>query len=321
MKEITFLKQNADKWQQFESLLSQKTGSDPDRLADLFIQLTDDLSFARTNYPKSKTTQYLNSLASKAHQEIYKNKKEKNKRILAFWKYELPQIFKRSHRQLLYAFIIFTVSVLIGVISAAYDDDFVRLILGDGYVNQTLENIDKGDPMAIYKSMSSSDMFLAITVNNIKVSFLCFVMGVLFSVGTGYLLFTNGIMLGAFQYFFYQKGVLIQSLLVIWIHGTLEISAIVIAGAAGLTMGNSILFPGTYSRLQSFMIGAKQGIRIVIGLVPIFITAGFLESFITRHTEMPVFLSLFIILMSLLFIIGYFIVYPIILNKKNTLSQ
>jgi uncharacterized membrane protein SpoIIM required for sporulation len=321
VKEITFLKQNAEKWQQFETLLSHKTGS-PDLLSDLFIQLTDDLSYARTNYPKSKTTQYLNTLASKAHQEIYKNKKERNSRILTFWRYELPMTFKRSHRQLLYSFIIFMTAVLIGVISAANDNDFVRLIMGDHYVNQTLENIEKGDPMAIYKGMAPGDMFLAITVNNIYVSFLCFVLGIFFSVGTGYALFRNGVMLGAFQYFFYQKGLLLQSMLVIWIHGTLEISAIVIAGAAGLTMGNSILFPGTYSRLQSFVMGSRQGIKVIIGLIPIFITAGFLESFVTRHTEMSMALSLLIIGTSLTAIIGYFIIYPNFLHKKyNTHSK
>jgi uncharacterized membrane protein SpoIIM required for sporulation len=135
------------------------------------------------------------------------------------------------------------------------------------------------------------------------------------------LLFTNGIMLGAFQYFFYAKGLLLQSVLVIWIHGTLEISAIIIAGAAGLTMGNSILFPGTYSRFESFRMGAKRGVKIVIGLLPIFIIAGFLESFVTRHNEMPSWLSLSIIMTSLLFIVGYFIVYPIYLNKNLTKSK
>ncbi len=316
VKEITFLKQNENKWLQFESFLSQKSGTDPDTIADLFIQITDDLSYARTNYPKSKTVQYLNSLALKAHQQIYKNKKEDKGRILKFWKYELPLEFKKSHRQLFYSFLIFVISVGIGCISAANDESFVRLILGDTYVNQTLENIDKGDPMAVYKSMTSGEMFFAITLNNIYVSFLCFVMGVLLSVGTVYMLFKNGVMLGAFQYFFFQKGLLLQSSLVIWIHGTLEISAIVIAGAAGLTMGNSILFPGTYSRLDSFKQGSKQGVKIIIGLIPVFIMAGFLESFVTRHTGMPVVLSMFIILFSLFFIIGYFIVYPVYLNKK-----
>ncbi|MGZ4157138.1 MAG: stage II sporulation protein M, partial [Bacteroidia bacterium] len=282
MKEITFLKQNADKWQQFEVLLSSGSGSDPDLMADLFIQLTDDLSYAKTNYPKAKTTQYLNSLAARVHQEIYKNKKEKKSRIINFWKYELPFIFKNSHRQLLYAFIIFVISVLIGVVSSAYDDSFVRLILGDSYVNMTIDNINKGDPMAVYKSMNQVNMFLGITVNNIYVAFSCFVFGLIFSFGTGYQLFMNGVMLGAFQYFFYARGLFLQSALVIWIHGTLEISAIIIAGCAGLTMGNSILFPGTYSRSASFVRGAKQGVKIAFGLVPVFITAAFFESFVTR---------------------------------------
>ncbi|MBK7183355.1 MAG: stage II sporulation protein M [Bacteroidetes bacterium] len=316
MKEITFLKQNADKWQQFENLISTKANSDPDLMADLFIQLTDDLSYSKTHYPKAKTTQYLNSLAARVHQEIYKNKKEKKSRIITFWKYELPFIFKNSHKQLLYAFLIFFIAVLVGAVSSAYDDSFVRLIMGDTYVNMTLENIDKGDPMAVYKKMNEVDMFLGITVNNIYVSFLCFAFGIFFSLGTGYLLFTNGIMLGAFQYFFYTKGLLVESVLVIWIHGTLEISAIIIAGCAGLTLGNSFLFPGTYSRATSFVRGAKQGVKIAVGLVPIFIAAGFLESFVTRHTQMPMWLSLTIIIGSLTFIIWYFIIYPIRLNNK-----
>ncbi len=316
MKEITFLKQNADKWQQFENLISTKANSDPDLMADLFIQLTDDLSYSKTHYPKAKTTQYLNSLAARVPQEIYKNKKEKKSRIITFWKYELPFIFKNSHKQLLYAFLIFFIAVLVGAVSSAYDDSFVRLIMGDTYVNMTLENIDKGDPMAVYKKMNEVDMFLGITVNNIYVSFLCFAFGIFFSLGTGYLLFTNGIMLGAFQYFFYTKGLLVESVLVIWIHGTLEISAIIIAGCAGLTLGNSFLFPGTYSRATSFVRGAKQGVKIAVGLVPIFIAAGFLESFVTRHTQMPMWLSLTIIIGSLTFIIWYFIIYPIRLNNK-----
>ncbi len=316
MKEITFLKQNADKWQQFEQMISVKGGSNPDLMADLFIQLTDDLSYAKTNYPKAKTTKYLNSLAARVHQEIYKNKKEKKSRIITFWKYELPFIFKNSHKQLMYAFIIFMVAMLIGIVSAAYDDNFVRLILGDSYVNMTLDNIDKGDPMAVYKNMNQVNMFIGITVNNIYVSFMCFAMGLLFSIGSGYMLFTNGIMLGSFQYFFYSKGLLLQSVLVIWIHGTLEISAIIISGCAGLVMGNSILFPGTYSRGASFVRGAKQGVKIAVGLVPVFIAAAFFEGFVSRYSQMPMWLSLTIIGSSLTFIIWYFIIYPIRLNRR-----
>jgi hypothetical protein len=108
-----------------------------------------------------------------------------------------------------------------------------------------------------------------------------------------------------------------KSILVIWIHGTLEISSIIIAGTAGIILGQSLLFPGTRKRVDALRKGAKDGIKIMVTLVPIFIVAAFLESFVTRHTEMPVALSLLILLSSLAFILGYFILYPIFLYKNG----
>ncbi len=318
MREPAFIRQNADKWKQFEALLDRKSDASPDEQAELFIQITDDLSYAKTFYPNSKVTKYLNTLAGKVHQTIYKNKKEDSNRFVQFWAYELPYLFYHSQKQLLYAFIVFAIAIFIGALSSANDPTFVRLIMGDSYVNMTLENIKQGDPMGVYKKMNEVDMFLGITFNNVRVSFLAFVAGVLLSFGTVYILFSNGIMLGAFQYFFYQKGLFLTSFLTIWIHGTLEISAIVIAGCAGMVMGNSILFPGTYSRLESFKRGARQGVKIIIGLVPIFIIAGFLEGFVTRHTELPNVIKLSIILISLAFIIWYFVIYPRHLHQADS---
>jgi uncharacterized membrane protein SpoIIM required for sporulation len=317
MREAAFIKQNTAKWKRYAT----EPTSNPDELANRFIELTDDLSFARTFYPDSDNTEYLNSLTGRVHQSIYRNKKEKTNRFVLFWKQELPLLMKQHHRQLFYAFLIFAVACGLGALSAAYDDTFVRLILGDHYVNETLANIKKGDPMAVYKGTDETSMFLYITINNIKVAFMAFVLGSLFSVGTFWVLLQNGIMLGAFQYFFYKHGLLLSSALTIWIHGTLEISAIVIAGCAGFVMGNSLLFPKTFSRLESFRRGAKQGLKLVIGLVPIFITAGFLEGFVTRRTGMPLYASLFIILGSGAFILFYFIYYPYRLQAKAIYEQ
>ncbi|MDF9800597.1 putative membrane protein SpoIIM required for sporulation [Catalinimonas alkaloidigena] len=311
MREAAFVKQNEKKWEALREAMSSGKGTlKPDELADYFIQLTDDLGYAKTHYPQSNTTAYLNNLTAKVHQAIYRNKKEEQSRFVRFWKTELPQILYQSRKQMLYSFVIFTIACLIGALSAAHDDSFVRLILGDSYVNMTLENIENNDPMAVYKSMGRSDMFFAITVNNIKVSFMAFVAGIFLSIGTGFVLLQNGIMLGAFQYFFYQKGVLLSSFLTIWIHGTIEISSIIIAGAAGLVIGNSILFPGTYPRMESFKKGARKGMKIVVGLVPLFIIAGFLESFVTRLTDWPWPLRLGIILSSAFFVLYYFVIYP-----------
>ncbi len=327
MKEVVFIKRNIDRWNHFEKLIENKTGEDPDILASMFIQITDDLAFSRTFYPKSDTSRYLNHLAAKTHLKIYKNKREDRSVIKKFWKEDFPLLIYKYHRFIKISLIIFVIASVIGAFSAANDINFVRLILGDEYVDMTLENIQNGDPMAVYKKALQTDMFVGITINNIGVSFRAFIYGIFLSVGTLFVLLFNGIMLGSFQYFFYEYGVLRESILTIWIHGTLEIFSIVVAGAAGLILGSSILFPGTFTRGSSFKRGAKDGIQIVLGLMPIFIVAGFLESFITRYTQAPDFIRFGIILSSLAFIVWYFILYPAKLvkvqqkHKDSTLNK
>ncbi|WP_448519422.1 stage II sporulation protein M [Rhodoflexus sp.] len=321
LREAVFIQRNTERWQRFEQALNLKPGAerettDPDALADMFIQLTDDLAYARTFYPESRTTAYLNQMAAKAHRLLYRNKREDAGRIVQFWKTELPLLFQSVHRQLLFATLFFLLAVGIGVISSAHDESFCRLILGDAYVNMTLENIKNNDPMAVYKSMGRADMFMAITFNNVRVSFYAFAGGLFTPILTLWIMLSNGIMVGAFQYFFYERGLFLDSFLTIWIHGTLEISAVVIAGTAGIVMGNSFLFPGTYPRREAFKIGAKKGLKIIVGLVPVFVMAGFLESYITRLTEMPAFLKAGIIIGSAAFIVWYFVIYPIQLVKK-----
>lgn len=322
MREAAFIKQNKEKWNKID--VEGHNNPSADDLAENFIELTDDLSYARTFYPNSQTERYLNRLAGKYFVGIYKHRKKDSGRFWRFWKEELPLIMYKQRKNMLYSFLFFMLGIVIGVFSASQDNDFVRLILGDSYVNMTLENIDKNDPMAVYKSSDSTPMFFGIATNNIRVAFIAFIFGILFSVGTIYVLFGNGIMLGAFQYFFYQKGLLATSALSIWLHGTLEISAIVIAGGAGLVLGNSLLFPKTYSRTYALKKAAKDALKIVVGLIPVFIVAAFIESYWTRLTEMPIAFNLTVIILSALFIIYYFFYYPYKVNKtinNNTIHN
>lgn len=312
MREGLFLKKNIEKWKQYQA----ETPSDPDEMANRFTDLVNDLGYSKTFYPHSRVTQFLNGLASSIYLRIYQNKKEETSRLVRFWKTELPLIVRKHHRTLLYSFCIFTFFAVLAVFSAAHDESFVRGVLSDQYVDMTEENISKGDPFGVYKSDNQLNMFFSIAINNIQVAFNCFVFGITLSLGTVYMLFKNGVMVGAFEYMFFAKGLGISSILVIWIHGTLEISAIVISGGAGMILGNSMLFPGTLKRIESLKQGAKDGIKIMIGLVPIFIAAAFLEGFITRYTSMPVWISVFILAGSASFMVWYFVVYPIRVKKK-----
>jgi len=316
MREAAFARQNKDKWLKFENVLRNNIQIDPDELSSLYLEVTDHLSYSQTFYPGSHTLTYLNGLSVLAHQKIYKTKRESRSRFITFYTKEFPLFFSQYHKQLLMVFITFLLFSIVGAYSAATDSNFVRLILGDGYVNMTLENIENKDPMAVYKEMGELDMFLGITINNIKVALTAFAFGMFFSLGTIFIIMRNAIMLGSFQYFFYEQGLLWESVRTIWIHGTIEISVIIIAGCAGLVLGNSLLFPGTYTRLQSFIRGAKDGLKILLSTIPFFIIAGFLEGFVTRHTEMPDWLAILIIGGSLSLILFYYVIYPIQLKRK-----
>ncbi len=318
MREVAFIKQNKEKWLSFEQSFFLNRENNPETLSRLYIEIVNDLAYAQTFYPNSKTKTYLNELAARAYLSIYKTKRVEENKLKLFFKTEVPFLAHRYRKQIYFAFLVFFLFVLIGVVSTLYDDRFVRLILGDAYVNKTLENIANGDPVAIYKSGSNWGGFFAITINNIRVSFMAFILGVFGGLGTVYILMFNGIMLGSFQTMFWNEGVLLESMRGIWIHGAMEIFAIVISGAAGLILGKGILFPKTYSWMTSFKMHFRDALKLLISTAPFFVAAGFLEGYITRYSnKMPNFLSVGIILITLAIISYYYLIYPFRIIKKS----
>lgn len=322
-----FIKKNADKWNEYQ----HSPTNNPDETAERFVNLIDDLSYAKTFYPRSKVTHWVNGIAAGIYQSIYQNKKEKYSRIFQFWKFELPLLFKRYHRIFLFTTVIFLLFVAIGVFSSMYNEGFIRGVLGDGYVDMTEDNIAKGDPFGVYKDGNPFSMFVWIGFNNISVAFKAFIGGFTLGLFTLMIMWGNGLMLGAFQYMFFAKGLGMKSIMVIWIHGTLEISAIVIAATAGFILASGILFPGTYSRKTSFRRGAKDAAKVLISLIPVFIVAAFFESYVTHlmsqtfdkttKSGLPVWASIVILVVSLSFIIWYFVILPIRLHRKGYYIQ
>ncbi len=311
MREGQFIRQNKDRWQDYE----QPT-EDPDELANRFINLVDDLSYAKTFFPMGNTVRYINGLAANIYLSIYRARREKKNRLISFWTEELPLIMYRHRRVLLASFLFFVVFILVGVFSSMHDQTFVRAVLGDEYLDMTERNIAAGDPFAVYRQNDETVMFLMIAMNNIGVAFNCFMLGITCSVGTLYFLMKNALMVGVFEQFFFHHGLGLKSILVVFLHGTLELSAIVISGMAGMVLGNSILFPKTYTRRQSIVRGVKEGVKVMVGLIPVFIVAAVLEGYLTRHTEMPIAISLSILIASLAFVIFYFILYPVRVHRR-----
>lgn len=312
MREGLFIKKNKERWEE----LQQSSEKGADEVATDFVKLVDDLSYAKTFYPGSRVAQYLNSLASNIYLKIYRNRREESNRLLHFWKYDVPLTVSKHHRMVLLALVIFFLFFSVGFYSSANEPGFVREVLGDSYVNMTEQNIEQGNPFGVYQDMNAVVMFIRIMVNNVLVSFIYFFRGIFLGIPSLVSLGKESIRLGAFEHMFYVKGLGLQAVTTVLIHGLLELTAIIIACAAGAVMGTGFLFPGTKRRIEAFREGVKDGAKMVIGLVPVFVIAAFYEGFVTRYYKMPLPLNLLLLLSSAVFLSWYFILYPYKLQKR-----
>lgn len=316
MKETKFIEQNQKKWSEFEKALSSSQKK-PEELSKLYLDVTEDLGYAQTFYNRRTIRVYLNQLAQKVFIGVHKQGGQSWKKILDYVLVSIPIDIYKSRKSLLIALISFLIYAAIGVITTYVNPDFPRVVMGDGYVDMTIENISNGRPLAVYESQSQLDMFIHITTNNLRVALLTFFAGFFGIIGTQMLLFSNGVMLGSFQYFFHTKGLLVTSFLGIWIHGAFEISAIVLAGGAGIVAGGGLLFPKSYSRIQALRISALRGMKIMMSLIPFIIIAGFLESYVTRHYQiLPEWSKWCIIFFSFAIIVFYYVIYPFFIVRK-----
>ncbi|MFL5742062.1 MAG: stage II sporulation protein M [Flavisolibacter sp.] len=289
-----------------------------------FVQLVDDLSYAKTYYPTSRVTRLINGLASRIYLRIYQNRREDSSRLVRFWKYDVPLTIGKYHRIVLFSAFLFILFYVLGFFSAKYDENFVREVLGNDYVNMTEKNIEEGNPFGVYQSGNSFISWLGIMVNNVMFSIMSFVKGIVLGILSISALIRTAMEVGVFHYMFAAKGLGVDFIFAVMLHGLLELTAIVITCAAGIIMGTSYMFPGTLKRLEAFQIGVKDGVKIVIGLIPVFGIAAFFEGFITGLYKMPFVLNIFLLSLSAAFIVWYFIIYPVRLKRrfaKETLAN
>lgn len=311
--------------------MSKSHQNDPDEMTRLFVELTEDLAFARTYYPKRSVRVYLNSLAQRVFHDLYKKKRTPLRKFLTFWTEDLPLEMYRSRHVLLTSFVIFVLGMLIGIVSTIDNENFLGSVIGYDYVVMAEKNIANGRPMSVYGGDSEELTFVMIAMNNMRVMMITFVLGIFFSIGSGIYLFFNSIMVGAFQWFYVVRNLTLASFLTIWIHGAFEIPAIILSAAAGITMGNGLLFPGTLTRAQSLIISAKRGVKMMIGIIPFILLAAFIEGYATRHTvvstvgdpiptEWPTGLKWLFILTCFAIVIFYFVIYPMMVAKKHNFT-
>src|ERR1700681_1200831 len=272
-------------WAELEGLLARSAGNglrsfDADQIeafARAYRQTVCDLAIAQRDFPDDQLTLWMNGLASRAHLRLYRAPAPSWRRLGLFFWTDFARRFRAARPYLLVSALLLFGPALVAYLAALLDPT-----LRDALVPADLRDVmESGSTWTDIQPAVRPGMATLIFTKNIQVSFLAFAGGVLFGLGTVYVLVSNGLslgsVLGAAQ--FYGVAPLLWSF--ISPHGYLELTCIVIAGAAGLMLGSALLRPGLQLRREALARAARRAVELVIGTAPVLVVAGLIEGFIS----------------------------------------
>ncbi|TYS70372.1 stage II sporulation protein M [Sutcliffiella horikoshii] len=278
-----FIKQHRSQWKELEKLASDLhkrkniTGKNLERFHSLYQKAAQHLSYSQTYFPEEEVTSYLNGLVSKAHNLLYKDQITSWKQASDFLGHKFIGLLFEQWKFVMVAMLLFTIGGLGSYFAVLYDPLYLYSILpGDMAQNFDPEKLGDSDGMVDAPVMSAS-----ILTNNIQVAILAFAGGITFGLLTVYVLIYNGIIVGAIAALFWHYDKTYEFWAYIVPHGMIELTAIFIAGGAGLLMGYKLFVPGEYSRGYQLKWNAKRSVQLLLGTIPLFIIAGIIEGFIT----------------------------------------
>ncbi|MEH7415367.1 stage II sporulation protein M [Neobacillus drentensis] len=279
-----FVKMHREDWKHLEqivSLLSERkrdyTGETITQFHRLYQKAAQNLSYSQTYFPNEEITPYLNGLVSKAHNLLYKDQVSSFKQIRYFFSTKFIGLLLEQWKFVMAAMVLFLIGAIGSFLSVMNDPLHIYSILP--------AEISKGvDPEKLGKgtdAVDSSLMSASIMTNNIKVGIFAFAGGITFGLVTVYLMVYNGIMIGALAALFWHHGKSYDFWAYIVPHGMIELTAIFIAGGAGLLMGYKLFVPGQYTRGWQLKRHSKRSVQLLLGTIPLFVIAGIIEGFIT----------------------------------------
>lgn len=279
-----FIKQNRDEWQQLEQYITRLsknrrnlTGHDIDQFSRLYQKAAQHLAYGQTYFPEENVTVYLNDLVAKSHNLLYKDQVSSFQQIRTFFGTTFSGLLLEQWKAVMVAMTLFAAGGLAAFLSVFNDP----LNLYSLVPEQVAQSVNPDQLNTNTGSVDASLMSASIMTNNIQVAFLAFAGGITFGLLTVYIMVSNGIMVGALAGLFWNYGNSYAFWAYIVPHGIIELSAIFIAGGAGLLMGYKMFAPGYYSRTFQLKRQAKRSVQLLLGTIPLFIIAGIIEGFIT----------------------------------------
>lgn len=284
MKEEQFIKANSNTWRELEELsavinkkgIKTMPSNDVKKFLSTFRQSSHHLAYARTHYPESSVVTYLNSLVSKCHSNVYAVRKFSPGTVLKYIGYEFPRLLKVYKWYILSSFGFFAFGVALSLILTALNSNNASIFLPQDMIEGVKSGKAGSGGQWNYPLVSSQIM-----VNNITVSLKAFAFGITLGLGTMYVLFMNGALLGSLTALMYMYGNPKSFWSLILPHGVFELTAIFISGACGLIIAKHLLLPGEYTRKYSLIDGSKKAVSLIMGVVFMLIIAGIIEGFFT----------------------------------------
>lgn len=286
----SFVLKREQTWRRLQAILARVESRGLQRLAEnelddlvtLYRQASSDLNYLQTHFRESRYTDYLNNLLSRCHTYIQVEGSPFLPRLKRFLIRSFPALLRQEKMLFLFSVAIFMAAFCFAYFSISLDAPWSAGILDPGTRAALEENAAAMEEEGAVIPAAMQPFFAGrIVTNNIHVAFLCFAGGIIFGLGTVYVLAMNGFMLGAFAAIFslHRRSLLFWTLILP--HGIMELTAIFIAAASGLLLGRALLLPGDYSRRDSLRLAGRSAARLIGGTIPLFILAAVIESFFT----------------------------------------
>jgi uncharacterized membrane protein SpoIIM required for sporulation len=277
-----FVVRNGVMWNRLDELAERARKSkgrlqphEVDELVALYQRTAAQLSYARAYYDDPGLTSRLTMLVAKSSASIYGTRGRVGQTLRRFLAETFPAAVYGSRRFIAVAAALLLVPMFAVGIWFANSDEALDL---------TIPKEDRAalvqDAQDYYSESPAQEFSTRVLVNNIQVSFFAFALGITL-VGTVYILLTNAVNVGALVGLFFHEGLGPQFLGLLAPHGLLELTAIVIASAAGLRLGWAIVAPGDRPRREALAEEGRRSVAVVLGLMICFVVAGIIEAFVT----------------------------------------
>jgi uncharacterized membrane protein SpoIIM required for sporulation len=281
------------KWQELEALLQRVeskgvkslNANEIGNLASLYRSVAADLARAQTNQFSPTVIQELQALTSRAYSQVYRgSNRQELANFLHFYAWDLPQILRDTW---VYTAISTALCVAGGLLAwwfTRQDPDFIALIAPP----ELLEKVRDRRELWMGSILGSEPLAASgIMINNMVVAFRTAAGGITAGIFTLYALFSNGIMVGALATYVAQYGLAYPFWAFVFPHGSLEIPAICLAGAAGLLIARGLVWPGQYRRRDALKIYGLQAAQLMMAIVPMLFVAGLIEGFFSPQEVIP----------------------------------